>query len=93
MRKLTIAIVIAASVMCSGCWRRWIQPAVKYPVIPVEAFPAYDLPTDIKTEEDKGKVVEALFKAEKYGVTLKRKVDIYNAYARGKNGEAATLFE
>lgn len=93
MRRTLIIIAISSLLLTTGCWRRWVDPVVKYPIIPIGPYPEYKLPKEIETEEDKNQIVDALLAAEKYGVGLEKKVKIYNSYARGKNGEAKDLFK
>ena len=94
MRKIILVILLASCACSSGCgWRRWVGATVEYPVIPIEAYPEYNIPEDIKTEKDKEQIVDAVFKAEKHAMTLRKRIEIYNAYAKAKNGEAKELFE
>jgi len=93
MRKLILCTLLASTLLCTGCWRRWVGATVEYPIIPLDPYPEYTIPEDIKTEKDKEQIVDAAFKAEKYAVGLRKKVEIYNAYARGKNGKAKELFK
>jgi hypothetical protein len=86
---------VSALLLSAGCLRvvKWREPAVYHPIIPVEEYPDYEIPEDLQTKEDKAKIVDALMKAEKYGLKLKARVDKYNNFAKGKNLKARELFK
>lgn len=94
-RNLLIGLLLSGLLLSSGCLNvvRWRPPAVKYPIIPMEEYPEYAIPEDIKTEEDKAKIVDALFKAEKHAMMLRARVEKYNEFAKGKNKQAKELFK
>lgn len=94
-RRILTGLLVSALLLSGGCLRivNWKPPAVKYPVIPMEGYPEYSIPEDIKTEEDKAKIVDALFKAEKHAMMLRAKVEKYNDFANGKNKQARDIFK
>jgi len=93
MRKAIIVLALSSLLLTTGCWRRWVEPVVRYPVIPVEEYPEYSIPKKIETEAEKEQIVNALFAAEKYGTALKAKVEVYNRFAKNKNMKAKDLFK
>jgi len=93
MRRAIAIIMLLSCLSMTGCWRRWVGPTAAYPIIPVDKYPEYEIPSDIKTEKDKAQVVDALFKAEKHAMKLRKRVEIYNKWARGKNADAPNMFE
>ena len=93
MKKITISILLIACLSSSGCFTRWRQAKIVYPVIPVQEYPSYKIPAKIETEQEKQQVVTALFEAEKYAQELKAKVEVYNDFAKGKNANAKEIFK
>jgi len=97
MKKCAFVLILVC--LCStGCTPFWRNagpriPAVQYPIIPLEEYPDYTIPAKIETEEEKGQIVEAVFLAERHAQLLRKRIEIYNAFAKGKNSQAEELFK
>jgi len=94
-RIVLAGLLVSALLLSSGCLRivKWQPPATKYPIIPMEAYPEFALPEDMKTEEDMDKIVDALYKTEKHTMMLRARIEKYNEFAKSKNLQAKDLFK
>ena len=93
MRRVILALIVGSCLMASGCFTKWADAPAAYPVIPVGEYPEYVIPEKVETEEDVALIVDALFKAEKHAMELRKKVEVYNRFAEGKNAKAKDLYK